>query len=191
MGLLVLELVAGIIGMFMAVGHIHLVQSLTQYFIKRNSFPTQAGSMNRKVTIIIAFVVLIFLIVYNLRKNSRDSSRYFDELALHLKGEVLSVDVPNGYNGFGILKVKVLESNINNYDLRNKSDTYYCIIKNGLAEIYQLGVVECKPGDIVIVDTQKKEFTIQKRDGGKIVKDIVLYTNEFFYKYVKKHHQDL
>lgn len=147
--------------------------------------------MNRKVTIIIAFVVVIFLIVYNLRKNSRVNNHYFDELALHLKGEVLAVDAPGGYNGFGILKVKVLETNINNYDPRNKAENYYCIIKNGMAEIYQLGVYDCKPGDIVIVDTQKKEFTIQKREGGKIVKDIVLYTNESFYKYVQKHHQDL
>jgi hypothetical protein len=158
---------------------------------KKVVFPIQAGSMNRYITIIIAVVIAILLIVYNLRKTSRVNNNYFDQLALQLKGEVIAVDVPNGYNGFGILRVKILETNIKDYDPRNKSENYYCIIKNGLAEIYQLGVYDCKPGDIVMVDTKKREFTIQKKEGANIIKDIVLYTNEFFYKYIQKHHQNL
>jgi hypothetical protein len=57
------------------------------------------------------------------------------------------------------------------------------------AEIYQDGLSNCKPGDVVIVDAKRKIFTIQKPDGTTDIKGIILYTNEFFYKYIKKHHQ--
>jgi hypothetical protein len=145
--------------------------------------------MKKHLAPVAAFVIVTLLFGYHLWKESHDSKRYFDELDLKLKGEVLSVDIPGGYNGFAIVKVKVLETNKDYYDPRNDAKNYYCIIKNGLAEIYQLGLYECKPGDDVIVDTKRRIFTIQKPDGTNVVQDIILYTNEFFYKYIQKHHQ--
>lgn len=145
--------------------------------------------MKKYLVPIAGFVVVTFLFGYHLWRESHDSKRYFDKLDLQLKGEVLSVDIPQGYNGFAIVKVKMLKTNKDYYDPRNDAKNYYCIIKNGLAEIYQPGVYKCEPGDNVTVDTRMRLFTIQKPDGTKDVQEIILYTNEFFYKYIKKHHQ--
>jgi hypothetical protein len=138
---------------------------------------------------IVGFVIVTFLFSYDRWKESHDSNRYFDELNLQLKGKVLAIDIPQGYNGFGVVKVKILETNKDYYDPRNDARNYYCVIKDGIAEIYQHGVFNCQPGDVVIVDVKRRIFTIQKPNGATDIQDIVLYTSEFFYKYIKKHHQ--
>lgn len=145
--------------------------------------------MKKYLAPIVYFVIATFLFGYHLWKESHDSNRYFDELNLQLKGKVLSIDIPQGYNGFAIVKVKVLETNKDYYDSRKEAKNYYCVIKNGIAEIYQHGVFNCEPGDIVIVDTRRRLFTIQNSDGTNDVQGILLTTSERFFKYVKKHHQ--
>jgi hypothetical protein len=136
---------------------------------------------------VIGFIIVTALFFYSIAREASNNRTYFNDLNLTLKGEVLAADVPNGYNGFGILRVKILASNINYYDPRGKIKNYYCIIKNGIAEVYQHGISECESGDIVTVDARKREFTIYKKDGKNFVRDIVLYTNEFFYKYLQKY----
>jgi len=140
---------------------------------------------------VIGSVIVTAMFFYSIAKKASDNKTYFNDLNLKLKGEVLAVDAPTGYNGFGILKVKIVASTINDYDPREKIKNYYCIIKNGIAEIYQSGIYECEIGDIVTVDTKKREFTIYKKDGKNLIQYITLYTNEFFYKYLQKHHQKL
>jgi hypothetical protein len=135
----------------------------------------------------IGFTIVAVWFFYSIAKSSSDNRKYFSDLHLTLKGEVLATDVPDGYNGFGILRVKIIESNISSYDPRGERKNYYCIIKNGIAEIYQIGIRECEIGDTVTVDAGKMEFTIYKKDGTSQVRDMVLYTNEFFYKYLQKH----
>jgi hypothetical protein len=143
--------------------------------------------MKRSLPFVLGFIFVTVSFFCILAKRASDNKKYFNDLNLHLQGEVLAADAPNGFNGFGIVSVKTLESNINYYDPRGKSKNYYCIIKNGFAEIYQLGIRECEIGDIVTVDSKKREFTIYKKDGNKLVRNLTLYTNEFFYKYLQKH----
>ena len=143
--------------------------------------------MKRSRFLVLGLILVTVSFIYYITKDASDNKKYFNDLNLNLKGEVLATDVQNGFNGFGIVRVKIVESNINFYDPRGKSRNYYCIIKNGFAEIYQHGISECEIGDTITVDTKKREFKIFKKDGNNVISDIVLYTNDFFYKYLQKH----
>lgn len=155
------------------------------------TFTIMSVLKKRWTPFVVGFIIITAWFFYDVAKTANDDKIYFNDLNLNLKGEVLAIDIPDNYNGFGIVRVKILASNINDYDPIGKIKNYYCIIKNGIAEIYQLGIHECEIGDIVIVDTKKREFTIYKKDGSTLIRDMVLYTNEFFYKYLQKHHQKL
>lgn len=147
--------------------------------------------MKRKIVYGVGIVAFIIAVTYHECYKTNKTDRYFNELNLELKGEVLAVDIPDSFNGFAIVKVKVLETSRAIYDPRNTAESYYCIIKDGVAEIYQNGVYKCEPGDTVSLDTWTRLFTINKKDGTHDVQSISLYNNEFFYKYIKKHHQKL
>jgi hypothetical protein len=116
------------------------------------------------------------------------SGDYLKELGLKLVGKVTNIDRPNNFNGFGIVRVAVIESNFSTYDPRKERDSYYCIVNNKEAEIYQLGVEECSIGDTIVVDTAEDSFTILKGER-TIERGTVVYTNKRFYDYVRKYHQ--
>lgn len=113
-------------------------------------------------------------------------NKYFNDLRLNLKGEVLSVETPRSSNGFGIIRVKVLNSNVKNYDPRDRYRYFYCLIKDSIAELYQLSAKSCNPGDTVIVNTDKREFTLNRSNGEILKWEIILYKNDFFYNRLKR-----
>lgn len=137
----------------------------------------------------VGIIIFIIAIICYECNEANKTERYFTDLNLELKGEVLGVDIPSSSNGFAIVKVKVLETSRRYYDPRKDHRYYYCIIKDGLAEIYQSSGYKCEPGDTVTLDTWKKTFRIDKKDGSHEILGIILYKNEFFYKYVKERHQ--
>jgi hypothetical protein len=113
---------------------------------------------------------------------------YLGKLNLHLTGRIIDIDRVNGYNGFDIIKVKVLYTNKVYYDPRGKYENYYCIIKNGFAELYQ-DAINCSEGDTVDLNTDKMLFTIRKSSGNK---DEVIQINDDkrYYEYLKNNHQN-
>ena len=137
---------------------------------------------------IIAVLVATSMFISDQLKENKDQRDYLKDLGLVLTGKVESVDVPEPFNGFGIVNLSIIQTNKSFYDPRKDHKFYYCLIKNGQAEIYQFYVDPCQPGDIVKVNCNTGIFTIQKKDT-TIERDIILYTNERFYDYVRKHHQ--
>lgn len=78
---------------------------------------------------------------------------------LKMKGVVYYVnnDVRNGfYHGRGIMRVNILDSNINYYNPKKQQRNYYCIIKNQKAEIYDNHVSYINVGDTITIDTKKQ-----------------------------------
>tara|TARA_R110002072_G_scaffold260722_3_gene419222 strand:- start:400 stop:855 length:456 start_codon:yes stop_codon:yes gene_type:complete len=77
---------------------------------------------------------------------------------LELKGVVYSLNdkIGNGYHGRGIVRVNIIESNMDFYDPREKQANYYCLIKKGKAEIYDTHVSSFKIGDTIIIDSKNK-----------------------------------
>jgi hypothetical protein len=147
---------------------------------------------NMKMTQIKWFMVLALFAfaigICNTIKENKGDKKYFDELNLKLTGIVESVDLSYIPNGFGVAKVSIINSNRHYYDPRDDHEYYYCLIKNGKAEIYQSGLYECAIGDTINVNTRKRIFLI-KNGVKEDIEDIVLSTYDKFYNYVRKNHQ--
>lgn len=141
----------------------------------------------KKKSVLLPFFSLIILISCE----NKEQSEYFDSLDLELTGIVQSIDLPSPYNGFGILKVSVIKSNFNQYDPRESKEHYYCIIRNGQAELYQFALYDCEIGDSIEVSTKDRLFLVHKKTGKTIQKEMILYDNDKFYDYIKKNHQKL
>jgi hypothetical protein len=140
-----------------------------------------------KILIMVA-ILFVVVTIYN-RIVERADNKYFSELNLNLKGEVLSVYVPQNFKGFGIVTIRILNTNLKYYDPRNMHAFYYCLIKDSIAQVYQRGARICSPGDIVEIDTKNRRFSLQSRTSGNKSWTIVLTHNSSFYRFVEKKYQ--
>src|SRR5690606_34158175 len=98
---------------------------------------------------------------FSLNKNDREVMAKFDFQGLEdvkLTGIVYFVNknIGNGFHGRGIIRVKILSSNVNHYDPRNKQINYYCIIKNKKAEIYCTSASYLNIGDTVNINSNNR-----------------------------------
>jgi len=113
------------------------------------------------------------------------------DMDLHVIGIVDSVRKLNGYNGTGVISMKVLKSNIKYYDPRDSFRYYYCIIKNGYAEVYDGHASHCFVGDTLDINTNRGLISWTN----KVKKDqqytIWINTNNRFYDYIKNYYQKL
>jgi hypothetical protein len=142
----------------------------------------------RVVFFILAISIAFFLFLRDLFESMQIEDEYFSSLNLVLKGVVQDVDRPESSNGFGILEVSILNSNLDNYDPRNTREYYYCIIKNGKAEIYQCAVSQIQVGDTVEINTRKKGFKLLRNDS-TFEEPLLLYDKPQLFNYAKKYHQ--
>ncbi len=142
------------------------------------------GELGIKSFLFIAIPLLGYWIYGEIQQRKAER-QYIEALNLHIQGVVRYVIVPDSYNGFGIVGVDIMNSNKTFVD--TSAVVKYCVIKNDKAEFYQLGAYNCNIGDTIQADADMKIFTIKKTTGETIVEDIVLYNNELFWKYVKKH----
>ena len=99
------------------------------------------------------FCLLGALVVFITTSTSKASARYFTALGLELTGIVTKKKVLS--NDSGVLCLKVSTSNIANYDIRKGIKPYYCVVKNGEAEIIEGGLSEVEVGDSVVISCRK------------------------------------
>lgn len=101
---------------------------------------------------------------------------------LILTGEVYEVlDKIGNYHGMGIVRLNVVNSNIKNYDPRDFQANYYCIIKQGKAELYVKGVSDIKPNDTVYINiSEKKSFVFNSRRNYRRPLSFIVYPRRFF-----------
>ena len=114
--------------------------------------------------------------------------RDFSGLELNMTGVVTFVnkDVRGGnFHGRGIFRMDILNSNIDYYDPRNTQKNYYCIIKNGVAEVYDNGVFEMEIGDTVQINTNEQLIKwLNKSAEGR--KYSISVGEVSFFKYIKE-----
>ncbi len=107
------------------------------------------------------------------------------DLNLQLTGVVDKViEGGSSYHGYGIIRLKIIHSSVDYYDPRSKLDFYYCMIKNGRAEIYDHTVGP--KVDTVYIDT-RREIMSYMEDGSKVEGSIGISTDEGYYDFIKEH----
>lgn len=132
-------------------------------------------------------MLIIIPAVYGEWQQQSAEEDYFNNLHLKMTGVIHYIQRANGYNGFGIIGVRVLSSNITDHDKRT-NPPYYCLVKGDSAEIY-CSIIESTPGDTVKIDTDKRQIAILRKDGTSI-QYTTSYNNENrFYKRFVTHHQ--
>lgn len=140
-------------------------------------------------------LILTFLIAFNLYMFRDDifhrtddnleevGTRNFKGIDnLNLTGEVYEVldDVGN-YNGMGILRIKIKETNIDHYDPREEQANYYCIIKNGILELYVKGVSDIKINDSISINIPaRKSMVYNSNRDFKRRLSLMIYPRRFF-----------
>jgi hypothetical protein len=141
------------------------------------------------IVLVLAVVAVgIYNTVREKKAYEKEEKKYFDDLNLYLKGVVESVDLTYLPNGFGVVKVNIIETNRNFYDPRKDRKFYYCLIKNNQAEFYQHAIYDCAVGDTIEVNTNKRTFLISNNNK-RIFEEIMLYDYDRFFDYVRKKHQ--
>lgn len=122
--------------------------------------------MKYSIIICVFFIFLISTFSCNFHRrdglNAVDRDDFRDIENLYLVGVVYSTQkVENkmhGYHGRGIVRVNVIRSSMDAYDPRNSQANYYCIIKEGKAEIYE-HPGNLNKGDTIILDVKKRKMT--------------------------------
>jgi len=155
---------------------------------------------------ILLVLILIFLIAFNLymfkdeifyRPNDNIEevgTRNFKGIEnLKLTGEVYEVldDIGN-YNGMGILRIKIKETNIDHYDPREEQANYYCLIKNGILELYVKGVSDIKINDSISINVPARESIVYNsgRDFNRKL-SLLIYPRRFFDFIKRKGYQEI
>jgi predicted NUDIX family phosphoesterase len=117
----------------------------------------------------------------------RDDFRGIENL--YLVGVVDSIqrviNKMEGYHGRGIIRVNIIKSNINEYDPRNRQVNYYCIIKNGKAEIYE-HPGRLKKGDTITLDVKERKIIYHHSNGNLGGLSNIWISPVSFFDFIKK-----
>ncbi|HEV7780854.1 MAG TPA: hypothetical protein VGO58_06290 [Chitinophagaceae bacterium] len=143
----------------------------------------------RKVFLILCITAIAYFFFADKQKKEKNSLDDLEKMDLVLTGKVVTVYELPSSNGFGVVRVDVIKSNITYYDPRSDYENYYCLIKNNMAELYQQGVQNCYKGDTIEVNARKRTFAI-KMNGDKVEKELILYNNPDFFRRVERDCQD-
>lgn len=113
----------------------------------------------------IAFLFSIIVIVGTCisNKDKEYSKKYFRKLKLELQGVV--TDKLIFTNDGGLFFIDVKNTNLPHYDLRSTDSVYYCLIKNGKAELIEGGLSDIKIGDSVVVNSNDYSFSFYRNGG--------------------------
>ena len=112
---------------------------------------------------------------------------------LMLTGEVYEVlDNIGNYHSRGILRVNIIETNIEFYDPRDKQANYYCIIKNGQAEVYESDLAKVAVGDTIFIDVNNRVTRIYNSSTNKNRRfGTRIYPRSFFDFLKRKGYQEI
>lgn len=101
--------------------------------------------------LIIIIVNSIEFIFYNKSKNE------LKEIKLNLSGQIKDIKKLKYGHGYGFCLIEIKNSNISNYDYRDKKGNFFLIIKNQKCLIISPNISEMNIGDKVIIE--KENFT--------------------------------
>ena len=127
--------------------------------------------------------ILIFFFVSG-KQSNKINKIGLSKANLIFSGIVTDVDEVQGYNGYGIIKMKIISSNIKEYDPRDSIEFYYCLIKHGRAEVYGHAFTNMI-GDTLNIDTQKRLMSIGSKGNESDEGSISINPDKNYYQYIR------
>lgn len=103
----------------------------------------------RYIFLLLVFVFMVFYLVKDSDKHMKKMNKYLDN-SIIFEGQVNRIQVSNNH-AFGILELKIIQSNVKEFDQKPKNGIYPYKIRNGIAELYGTVSIERKAGDYVKV----------------------------------------
>jgi hypothetical protein len=134
--------------------------------------------------LVIAVTFLIGVSVWHQCRESILQKKLVSDLHLSLTGVILSKNMPKQCKGLGIIRLRVIDSNIKQYNQRG-NEPYYAFIQDDKALIFT-GCSVAKIGDTIIVNTDLETVV---NLAGQYSFDTKLVQHEPFWDAVRK--QDL
>ena len=146
--------------------------------------------INRRLWKVI-FVILGFLLMVNFfyveaKKQHKIDKAGLEDLNFQLIGVVDSVDKGENFHAYGIIRLRILKSNIKEYDPRPKQQFYFCVIKNGIAEIYDHASLIAK-GDTLIYNTKEKMGGYLRNGRKYQYGSISINSDDSYWNYIHRH----
>ena len=149
--------------------------------------------MNMKLVwkiLLLGIAMWVFISYISTKGKNEVHTAAFAGLKLHLVGTIYDVDpVDHGYyHGFGIIRVRILSSNIQSYDV-SQNKYFYCTIKDGKAEIYDHASRDMI-GDTLTIDTERQSIKWVGKDGVTIGDGSISVSSlDGYYDYIRAHKQ--
>ena len=141
--------------------------------------------MKRILSVLFALIIIsVFIYIINSRDEEINKVG-LEDLNLKFSGIVTEVEESNSYNGYGIIRMKILSSNIAVYDPRDTLKFYYCVIKNNIAEVYGHAYSRMI-GDTLNVDTHEKIMSSGSIGNEHNVGSIRINSQEEYYQFIQE-----
>ena len=116
------------------------------------------------------FSISVFLLAAVILKNQIiTEQQVIRELDIHLVGEVKKITKLEYGHDYGIINIKIKESNYNYYDERNKIDKFIGVKKDGEAEIVVTDISSYMVNDLYVL--KENNYKIYRNDNK--VKEVV------------------
>ncbi len=140
----------------------------------------------RILNVFSALVILSFLcfIIYSDKKSEEKVYRSLQNSGLIFSGIVTKATTTNNH-GFGIITLKLLKSNREDYDARDSIQYYYCIIKNGIAEVYD-HASETQIGDTLNINAPNLMLYYRTKKGTMDSGSISMSRTDSYYDYIRE-----
>lgn len=142
----------------------------------------------RKVLIVIVGVFLGVCFLRSDCDNKKEAEQNgLENLNLQLMGVVESIEEGESFHGYGIIRLKIISSNIQDYDARGKLQYYFCIIKNNIAEVYDhVSVSRTFVGDTLAYDTKEKLGSRIKNGKKTEEGSIGINRDDAYYRFIER-----
>ena len=143
--------------------------------------------MKYKYSPIIIIVLLIIVSILNKNDWRKDKAIYDNLMSNNIKFSGIITDFKISKNhDFGIITLKIIESNSENFDPIIDDKLYPYAIRDSVAEIYGTVSYNLKKGDLVEVDSNSQEVVFSNVTGVIYSDQISILSEETNIEFVKK-----
>ncbi|OMP74878.1 MULTISPECIES: hypothetical protein [unclassified Chitinophaga] len=143
--------------------------------------------MKKVLIIIVGIVLFVWVLRSDCHRKNQTNKLALENLDLQLTGIVENVENGDNFHGYGIVRLRIVSSNIQTYDPRGKLQYYFCVIKDGVAEVYDhASTSNTFVGDTLVYNTKEKKGAIIKNGKKTQEGSIGVSTEDAYYRYIER-----